>query len=96
MRNEGLLSQNDGKMMGNALRGRALFVYNPDVMEKEEKYSFTPVLCFESKSASRKEERDGDFGSHTFAAVQAYQRANLLQSTNGVVGPETWASLGMC
>ncbi|HEU5377620.1 MAG TPA: peptidoglycan-binding protein [Ktedonobacteraceae bacterium] len=39
---------------------------------------------------------DGDFGSHTFDAVQAFQRFNLLQSTNGVVGPETWAALSMC
>lgn len=35
---------------------------------------------------------DGIFGSRTEAAVRAYQQANNLQ-VDGIVGPQTWASL---
>jgi peptidoglycan hydrolase-like protein with peptidoglycan-binding domain len=38
---------------------------------------------------------DGDFGSHTYAAVYDYQSWNGL-SQDGVVGPQTWGSLGFC
>lgn len=38
---------------------------------------------------------DGDFGGHTFNAVWDYQSWNGLQ-VDGVVGPQTWASLGGC
>ena len=35
---------------------------------------------------------DGDFGNNTLSAVKNYQQANSLQ-VDGVVGPNTWASL---
>lgn len=35
---------------------------------------------------------DGDFGSRTERAVQAFQRANRLE-VDGIVGPLTWAAL---
>jgi peptidoglycan hydrolase-like protein with peptidoglycan-binding domain len=38
---------------------------------------------------------DGDFGNHTFNAVWDYQWWNGLQ-VDGVVGPQTWGSLGFC
>lgn len=38
---------------------------------------------------------DGDFGGHTFNAVWDYQSWNGLQ-VDGVVGPQTWHSLGFC
>lgn len=38
---------------------------------------------------------DGDFGGHTFNAVWDYQWWNNLQ-VDGVVGPQTWHSLGFC
>ena len=36
---------------------------------------------------------DGIFGSKTYAAVVAFQKANGL-AVDGIVGPETWAKLG--
>ena len=38
---------------------------------------------------------DGDFGSHTYAAVYDYQHWNGL-GQDGSVGPQTWSSLGFC
>ena len=38
---------------------------------------------------------DGDFGGHTFNAVWDYQSWNGL-GTDGIVGPQTWTSLGFC
>ena len=37
---------------------------------------------------------DGIFGDDTLKAVIAFQKANKLAETNGVVGPKTWAAIG--
>jgi len=37
---------------------------------------------------------DGIFGDGTLKAVMAFQKANKLDETNGVVGPKTWAAIG--
>ena len=37
---------------------------------------------------------DGIFGDGTLKAVIAFQKANKLDETNGVVGPKTWAAIG--
>jgi peptidoglycan hydrolase-like protein with peptidoglycan-binding domain len=37
---------------------------------------------------------DGVFGDDTLKAVIAFQKANKLAETNGVVGPKTWAAIG--
>jgi hypothetical protein len=37
---------------------------------------------------------DGVFGDNTLKAVLAFQKANKLDETNGVVGPKTWAAIG--
>ncbi|GHO87917.1 serine/threonine-protein kinase [Dictyobacter formicarum] len=47
-------------------------------------YNFSPPLTV-----------DGDFGSLTQSAVKDYQSAKGLQ-VDGVVGPQTWHSLGYC
>jgi hypothetical protein len=36
---------------------------------------------------------DGIFGDGTLKAVIAFQKANKLDETNGVVGPKTWAAI---
>lgn len=38
---------------------------------------------------------DGDFGTHTYNAVRDYQWSNGL-TVDGIVGPQTWSSLGLC
>jgi peptidoglycan hydrolase-like protein with peptidoglycan-binding domain len=38
---------------------------------------------------------DGDFGALTKAAVEDYQQAKHL-TIDGIVGPQTWHSLGNC
>jgi peptidoglycan hydrolase-like protein with peptidoglycan-binding domain len=38
---------------------------------------------------------DGDFGSRTSNAVKDYQSWNNL-TVDGIVGPQTWSSLGKC
>jgi peptidoglycan hydrolase-like protein with peptidoglycan-binding domain len=38
---------------------------------------------------------DGDFGALTKAAVEDYQTAKKLE-VDGMVGPQTWHSLGYC
>ena len=38
---------------------------------------------------------DGDFGMHTYNAVRDYQAWNGLK-VDGIVGPQTWSSLGEC
>lgn len=37
---------------------------------------------------------DGIFGDETLKAVLAFQKANKLAETNGVVGPKTWTAIG--
>lgn len=50
------------------------------------------VRAAQSLLASRGVDVDGDFGSRTEVAVQAFQRANGL-AADGIVGPPTWAAL---
>jgi hypothetical protein len=47
-------------------------------------YTFSPPLAV-----------DGRFGSNTKAAVEDYQKAKGLH-IDGIVGPQTWGSLGFC